>query len=169
MATTIANNDYVIIDKNNIVISLFHGYDLPEYNEEMTNVMDVTDITPKPQIGWSYDLSNDNFTAPPELEIEELVEEKSPVDLLREELSNSVSLISYMGTEFQTGGVTISIVNSYVSLLAIGGNLPENFFWLDKLNNKVPMTEEQFKGFAQLAITNYYTHFANYVEQRQML
>lgn len=167
MATTIANNDYVIIDKNNIVISLFHGYDLPEYNEEMTNVMDVTDITPKPQITWSYDPSNDNFTAPPD---PDPIEIKSELDLLKEELKETVlGDIEYMGNVFQAGPTAPLIINSYLSIIALDGSLPDGFFWLDKSNNKVFMTEEEFKGFASAVLNNYFLSFSDYVEKRQML
>lgn len=170
MATTIANNDYVIINESNLVISLFTGKDLPEYNEEMINVIDVTTVTPKPQLNWAYDKINHKFTAP--VVPEEVVEEEpvpTELDLLKQELKNQTSFINYMDTEFQTSGYTILIINSYISLLHVNGSLPENFFWLDKFNNKVPMTVEQFKTFADLVITNYFTQFTNYVDQKQML
>lgn len=166
MATTIANNDYVIIDENNLVISVFKGSTLPEYNEDMVNVIDVTTLSIKPELTWTYNPTTSQFIQPPVGESTVDVVEKTPVELLKEDLRVAVDSIDYMGTEFQTGGFTIPIINSYVSLLAIGVSLPENFFWLDKFNNKVPMTEEQFKTFASLAITNYYTHFANYVDER---
>lgn len=167
MATTIANNDYVIIDKNDLVISVFKGSELPEYNEEMVNVIDVTTLTVKPQLNWTYNKSKNKFTEPAIVGDFIITEpEKTPVEILRDELKDAVDSIEYMGTTFQTGGFTISYINSYVSLLYVSGSLPENFFWLDKFNNKVFMTEQEFKTFAEIVITNYYTNFANYVNKK---
>lgn len=171
MATTVAKNNYVIIDANNKVISVFKGEELPEYNENMINVIDVTTVVPKPQLTWTYDSSTNSFTAPVVVEPEDVVENTTPtpVELLKEELRVQVNEVEYMGTTFQTGGYSIHIIIAYLSLISIDGSLPENFFWLDKFNNKVPMTEDQFKTFASLCITNYWINFSNYVEERNAL
>ena len=165
MATTIADNDYVIIDKG-LVISTFKGSELPAYNETMTTVIDVTALSTKPQLGWTYNSADQTFTAPEEI----VLQEKTPVEVLKEQLrENVIGDVEYMGHVFQAGPTAPLIINSYLSIIALDGALPAGFYWLDKSNTKVFMTEAEFKGFASVVLNNYYTHFTNYVDQRQML
>lgn len=171
MATTVAKNSYVIIDANNTVISVFKGEELPEYNENMINVIDVTTVVPKPQLTWTYDSSTKKFSAPavPEELVEEVVE-PTPLELLKQKMYQEIIQdVDYMGTKFQSGMPTPMLLTSYASLLALTGQLPAGFFWYDKFNNKVPMTTEEFKGFVTLVFNNYFESFVNYVGQRDTL
>jgi hypothetical protein len=165
MASTIADNDYVIVDKG-MVISVFKGSELPAYNEDMTTVIDVTALSVKPQMSWTYDAAAETFTEPMVTPVAVI----SPVDILKEELKETViGDITYMGNVFQAGPAAPQIINSYLAMIALDGALPAGFFWLDKSNNKVFMTEAEFKGFASAVFNNYWSSFSQYVEQRQLL
>ena len=59
MAETIATHKYVTI-KDGVVVSVFDGYQLPEYNEQMLEVRDVTNKNPRPDLFWTYDAITNN-------------------------------------------------------------------------------------------------------------
>lgn len=47
---------------NSKVHWIFTSEELPEWNEEQCPAVDITDMTPQPQVGWSYD--GDVFSEP---------------------------------------------------------------------------------------------------------
>ena len=168
MATTIANNEYVILE-NNIVISSFFGYNLPEYNEQVVNVIDVTNLKIKPKINWTYNPSNGSFSAPVVV-TEPTLEQPTPLDSLKSEfIENQLADITYMGHVFNFSPSTYSNLTGYAAFAALTGHLPDNFYWLNKSNEKVPMTLEQFTGFCDLAANQVFSSFKEYIDKRNQL
>lgn len=156
MAETIATHKYVTI-KDGVVVSVFDGYQLPEYNEQMLNVRDVTNKNPRPDLLWTYDSVSNTYTAPPAIiaptEAEILAEAKKiKSDIISQDRFSYItpSSILYMGYEFDLDVGTYLNVSEYSSSAALTGILPDNFGWLDKNSTFVPMTMSQFKGFVTL-------------------
>jgi len=56
------------------------------------------------------------------------------------------SNITYMNTEFQADEKSQNLISK--TLIASGGSLPDDFYWLDVYNNKVPMTYTDLQGLA---------------------
>lgn len=50
---------------------VFTKTDLPEWNNEMCPAVDITTVSPQPEVGWTYD--GDTFTAPPAPEPEKVM------------------------------------------------------------------------------------------------
>lgn len=163
MATTIATNKYVIVN-NNLIISVFFGKELPEYNENMINVIDVTDINPQPNLNWTY--SNGVFTEPKE-PISIL---PSQLQILRDVHNNEIlSDIDYMGHTFNFNIDSYNYLSFYMSTVAICGVLPNNFYWLDKSNTEVYMTLDEFKTFCQLISNRVFVSFQQYTQERKSI
>lgn len=160
MATTIAENNYVIVN-DGLVISVFKGVDLPEYNEEMTEVIDVTDATPTPELGWSY--NQGEFTAPVFLEL-------TGKDKLKfDRGQNLIKPIFYIGHDFDVNSVTYLTIIGYQTYLNTFGTLPEGFVWTDVNDEEVPMTSDQFKEFFKIAIERVLTEHLNYIDAKKQL
>lgn len=165
MAKTIASHNYVIV-KDDTVISVFKGSDLPEYNEADINVIDVTKVTPLPALNWVYDSLTKKFSAPLVVPIEPL----SPVQTLKNEFGESIlSDIDYVGHTFNISIDTYSIMASYAAFASLTGKLPDNFYWLNKSNEKVHMTLDQFKGFCTVASNKVFNSFDEYVNKRNKI
>lgn len=172
MATTIPNNDYVIIGQNNIVISLFHGYDLPEYNEKMTNVIDVTELSIKPQLNWIYDPNTLTYSAPAEIDVTPPpdINELSPKQIFLNEYTYlQLADVEYMGNVFNMLPNTYVYMASYAAFANLNNKLPDGFYWLNKNNQEVPMTLEQFKGFCELVSNKVFNGFIQYVNKKNNL
>lgn len=156
MAETIATHKYVSI-KDGVVVSVFDGYQLPEYNEEMIDIRDITNKNPRPDHFWTYDAITNTYTAPPAIipptEAEILAQaKKAKSDIISQDRFRYItpSSILYMGHEFELTVVTYLNVSEYSSSAGLTGTLPDNFGWIDKDDNFVPMTMSQFKGFVTL-------------------
>jgi len=156
MAQTIATHKYVSI-KDGVVVSVFDGYQLPEYNEEMLEVRDITNRNPRPDHFWTYDAITNTYTAPPAIipptEAEILAQaKKAKSDIIGQERAAYITPpnISYMNHEFDLDIGTYLNVCEYSSSAALTGVLPDNFGWLDRDSTFVPMTMSEFKGFVTL-------------------
>lgn len=173
MATTIANNDYVIIDKNNLVISLFKGAELPEYNEKMINVIDITSLSEKPELTWTYNPKTKKFIAPAvgEFVIEEpATPELSSLQVIRNQyIEQLLSDFDYMGHTFNFQENTYLHMSAYAAFANLSGSLPDGFYWLDKYNNEVNMTLDEFTEFCKLTSDKVFTNFKTYVDKRKAL
>lgn len=172
MATTIADNDYIILSKDNIVISLFKGEDLPEYNEEMINVVDVTSMEVKPLLNWKYIPDSDSYI--PAIEPIETIINDTPVltpkeKIYKKYMDSILSDIEYMGHTFNFIGNTYYHIAGYAAFASMTGHLPNNFYWLNKQNQKVPMTLDEFKGFCDLAANIVFNNFDIYVEDKSKI
>jgi hypothetical protein len=163
MAKTIANNNYVIV-QNNVVISLFEGSQLPEYNEEMIEVIDVTDVDPKPEMNWVY--NSGVFTTPNLGELSELTGK----DKLKFERGlNLTKPITFMGRNFKINSGTYSSLIGYVTYLNTFGVLPSDFVWTDELDEPVAMTPDEMKQFFKIAIERVLSEHLIYIEGKKQL
>lgn len=65
--------------------------------------------------------------------------------------------VSYLTTTFQADADSQLVLTKTLS----AGSVPTGFFWMDSLNNQVPMTFTQLKGLAAAMLTQGQTAFAN--------
>lgn len=164
MASTIASNKYVIINEDGLVISYFNGSDLPEYNENMIHVIDVTNVSPQPNLNWTY--SGGNFTEPVTTRDTSI----PPVTQLKMDyISNIIADVDYMGHTFNFGVDTYHYLSSYAAFAGLSGVLPDGFYWLDKSNVEVYMTLEEFKDFCHIVSLRVFNSFDDYVTRRKAL
>ena len=68
--------------------------------------------------------------------------------------------IAYMNTTFQADQKSQDMITKV--LAASGGKLPAGFFWLDALNNHVPMTFADLQGLANAILLRGQQLFAKY-------
>ncbi len=172
MAITTAGNDYIILGKDNIVISSFKGGDLPEYNEDMLNVIDVTSMDVKPSINWKYVPDSNSYTPaiePTETVIDEVIVPTPKEKIYKKYMDSILSDVQYMGHTFNFNQNTYAHITGYAACANITGKLPVNFYWLNKQNQRVPMTFDEFKGFCELAANIVFNNFEIYVQDKDNL
>lgn len=166
MAQTIATHKYVTI-KDGVVVSVFDGYQLPEYNEQMIEVRDITNKNPRPDHFWTYDAKTNTYTAPyeppPLTEIEIFEKAKArKADIINEDRSTYLlpPYITYMGHKFNLDPGTYLNLSGIAASVALTGILPTNFAWLDQNSDFIPMNMEQFKGFVTLVFNRMFDGYA---------
>ena len=63
--------------------------------------------------------------------------------------------VEYMDTTFQADSKSQDIIAKVLSV----GSVPDNFYWLDKYNNKVPMSYEGLQGLANAILARNQQNF----------
>lgn len=156
MAVTLPSNDYVTVIPDGsgklIVNSIFKGAALPEYNENHVYVIDVTKLKVKPNYNWIYNETTKAFSDPsiPQTLDEAKQKKSEEIDMARGIYLLPENGIQYMGSTFDLTKDTYNNISGAAGTIALVGELPADFAWIDFNNNRVPMTLDQFKGFAAL-------------------
>ena len=88
-------------------------------------------------------------------------DKKLKIDELKMKYEEEIqSDIQYMDTTFQADEKSQDTIAKVLS--ASGGTLPSGFFWLDALNNQVPMTYSNLQGLANTILLRGQQAFAKY-------
>lgn len=107
--------------------------------------VEITNITPLPAEGWTYD--GTAFAPPPGPSLDQVKAAKI-VELTSAADAAIGGLVAYKNTQFQADEAVSQSRLKGVLTAYTAATLPANFYWVDAGNNQVPMTYADLQGLA---------------------
>ena len=108
--------------------------------------IEVSTITPQPQIGWNY--ANGSFSPPTAISLDQVKAAK--ISALTAACNAAISApVAYKSTQFQADeAVSQSRLKGVLSAYS-ATTLPTGFYWVDSTNSQIPMTYADLLGLAK--------------------